>query len=152
MKKIFIVLYCAVLSFGLIACANGKANDEDKDSNKNEASAKDSKSQDDALHVYYFHTNIRCVTCVSVEKKTEENLQLLFPEEMKSGKITFKALNMETPGNEDLVEQYEIYGQTLLFVKGDSILDKTNDAFLNAASEPEKWQNMVKETVTGILK
>ena len=146
MKNQFLfVAFIMVLSMSL-SCGNQKASSDNKINSTTEANA------DSTLYVYYFHTNIRCETCVAVDEHTHDYLKILFPEKMKSGEIVFNSFNMEEKGHEDLVKKYEIWGQTLLFIKGDIAIDRTNDAFLNVTTDPEKWKSMVKKQVEDLLK
>ncbi len=104
------------------------------------------------INVYYFHTNVRCETCLAVENHTRNLLKELFPREMTDGEIVYQVFNVEKPGHEDLIEKYKVWGQALLFVKGDTVIDRTNDAFMNVLEEPQTWRSMVKTQIDELLK
>ena len=135
-----------MISFYAVACGGNQASVLDEVSNKS------TTSTDKTIYVYYFHTNIRCETCVAVDEHTHDYLKILFSEEIKSGKIVFETINIEKKGHEDLVRKYEIWGQTLLFIKGDTAIDRTNDAFMNVTTNPEKWKQMVKTQIEELKK
>ncbi len=105
----------------------------------------------DVLYVYYFHKSIRCKTCIAVGKQSHSNLVVLYPEKVKNSEIVFKSFNIEDEANQELRKRYEIWGQTLLFIKGDKVINKTNDAFMYVPTDPEKWMTTVKETVDSLL-
>ena len=52
------------------------------------------------VEVYYFHMTTRCVTCKTIEAEARKDIEMLYPEQFKSGKITFTALNIEEPAGQ----------------------------------------------------
>jgi hypothetical protein len=99
------------------------------------------------VEVYYFHNTRRCATCVAVEDVTLETLKESYPEQLKSGIITFASLDLENDKNEPLARELHVSGQTLLIVKEGKKKDLTNDAFLYATTKPEK----LKEKITKVI-
>ena len=100
-----------------------------------------------AIQVIYFHGNIRCKTCVSVDETTHKYLDKAFSDKIKTEKIIFKTINIDENEQEDLIQKYEIYGQTMLFIKGSKVINKTDDAFKYASTNPEKWKQIVKTQI-----
>ena len=111
--------------------------------------AVDEKSSIDneIIEVYYFHNTRRCATCEAIESVTKSALEESYPEQMKKGTITFQSLNLEDDVNEPLARELHVSGQTLLFVKNDKKKDLTNDAFLYARTNPDKFQEKIIKTV-----
>ncbi len=107
--------------------------------------------EDEKVEVYYFHYTRRCATCNAVEDESVKALEKYFPEQMKNGTITFLSVNFEEEGNDKLAEQLGASGQALLFVKGDEKIDLTNDAFMNARTNSEKYHKQVKKTVESLM-
>jgi hypothetical protein len=99
------------------------------------------------VEVYYFHNTRRCATCQAVESVTKETLEETYPEEMKNGEIIFQSMNIEDDENESLAKKFEISGQTLLFIKDGEKKDFTNDAFMYARSNPEKFKKKIKQFI-----
>lgn len=102
------------------------------------------------IEVYYFHNTRRCATCEAVESVTKSTLEETYPEQLKTGTITFQSLNIEDDKNEPLARELHVSGQTLLFVKNGKKKDLTNDAFLYARSSPEKLQAKIIKTVDNL--
>lgn len=148
MKKVLLNLLMAGFMVAMSFGCNGQT---DKAAN-NSSSQNTSVTADTIIHVYYFHSNIRCETCVAVDENTHRLLNELFPAQMKNGTIVFKSINVDEKGNEALIEKYKIWGQTMLFIKGDTVVDRTNDAFMNVLEEPDKWEDMVEDQVNRLLK
>jgi hypothetical protein len=96
---------------------------------------------------YYFHATRRCATCQAVEKVSKEYIEANYAE-----KVTFISVNREEDQNKELVEKYEIAGQTLIIVLGDEVVNLTTEAFLNARSKPEKLEELIKSTIDARLK
>ena len=99
------------------------------------------------VEAYYFHMSTRCVTCKTVEAEAKKDLETLY-----GGKVNFQAINLEDEKNKAIVEKLKISGQTLLIVKGDSKINITNEGFLYAVTNPEKFKSVIKTKVDGLLK
>lgn len=128
-----------VLSKGKACC--------DKSKTTTQADVKAQKKSSDEVVVYYFHATRRCATCEAVEKVTRETLT-----EKYGDKIAFNSINREESENKDMVEKYDVSGQTLLLVKGDQKKDLTTDAFLYARNNPEKLKKELITTLDKMLK
>ncbi len=103
------------------------------------------------LEVYYFHYSHRCATCLSVEEVTKNILTENYPAKMRSGKISFKSVDMDEKGGKELAIEMRVSGQTLLFTYENHKKNLTNDAFLYARSNPEKLQEKIKKTVENMM-
>ena len=105
----------------------------------------------DKVDAYYFHFTARCVTCKTIEAKTKENLEVLYPQQVKNGIITFQSVNLDEAVNKPLAEKLGIAGQTLLLVKGDEKINITNEGFMYAMVKPEKFKEVINEKVGFLL-
>jgi hypothetical protein len=106
----------------------------------------------DKVEAYYFHFSSRCVTCKAVEAEAKKNLETLYPEMVKQGKMSFQAVNMDEAPGKVIAEKMQVSGQTLLLVKGTQKINITNEGFLYARTNPEKFKSIIKEKVDGLLK
>jgi len=134
MKKNILFGFILLLMSGLFCNAQTS-----KTATQSSASAK--------VEAYYFHMSTRCVTCKAVEAEAKKNLESLY-----GVKVTFQAINLEDDANKAIVEKLKISGQTLLLVKGDTKINITNEGFMYAKSNPEKFKTIIKEKVDGLLK
>ena len=103
------------------------------------------------VEVYYFHMTTRCATCNTIEAETRRNVEMLYPEQFKAGKISFTALNIEEPTGKITGERLGVNSQTLLIVKGDQKVNITNEGFLYAVAKPDKFRDVIKEKVDPLL-
>jgi len=134
MKKIILLSFILVLMSGFFCKAQTS-----KTATQSSVSAK--------VEAYYFHMSTRCVTCKAVEAEAKKNLESLY-----GMKVSFQAINLEDDANKAIVEKLKISGQTLLLVKGDTKINLTNEGFMYAKNNPEKFKSIIKEKVDGLLK
>jgi len=67
--------------------------------------------------VYYFHGTARCPTCRRFESFTLEALQNAFAGELNDGRLQWQMVNVEQPGNEHFVKDYQLYTKSIVIVK-----------------------------------
>lgn len=140
----FISILCTIVFFTTCTLsAQNEAGSENPATNTSGVEGAATKSTD--IVVYYFHATRRCATCEAVEEVTRKAL-IEFGDT-----VCFSAINREKDENSELVEKFEISGQTLLFVKADEVVDLTNYAFLNARSHPDKLKARIKETIDSMM-
>jgi hypothetical protein len=63
---------------------------------------------DDGLVVYYFHGNVRCATCRSIESQSHETVQTAFAAELADEQMVWKTLNYEEASGTDLGRKFEV--------------------------------------------
>jgi hypothetical protein len=103
------------------------------------------------IEVYYFHNTVRCVTCKTVEAEARKNVEMLYTDQVKSGKISFMALNLEEATGKSMGEKLGVNSQTLLIVKGDEKINITNEGFLYAVSQPQKFTDVMKSKIDPLI-
>ncbi|MEW6052094.1 MAG: nitrophenyl compound nitroreductase subunit ArsF family protein [Candidatus Zixiibacteriota bacterium] len=65
---------------------------------------------------YYFHGNVRCQTCLTIEAYIDETLKSRFAEPMENGKLEWRVINREVEPNTHFVDDYQLYSQALIIV------------------------------------
>ncbi|MBI9066589.1 MAG: thioredoxin family protein [Salinivirgaceae bacterium] len=145
MKKLISTL-TFVFAVGLISisaqCCNSS---KTKTTSETTVACKQSK-QASNVKAYYFHATRRCATCQAVESVTEEALK-----EYYGTKVSFQAINREEDKENPMLAQYKVSGQTLLIIKGDKVVNLTNEAFMNARTNPDKFKAKLKSTVDSMM-
>jgi hypothetical protein len=109
-------------------------------------------SNNSDIEVYYFHMTMRCVTCKTVEAEARKNIEMLYADQLKAGKISFTALNLEEATGKSMGEKLGVNSQTLLIVKGDQKINITNEGFLYAVSQPQKFTEVMKSKIDPLIK
>jgi hypothetical protein len=105
----------------------------------------------DKVEAYYFHFNARCVTCRTVEAQAKADIESLYPGLVKSGRVSFTAVNLDESEGKAVGDKLGVNGQTLLLVKGGQKINITNEGFMYAVSRPEKLKAVIKEKVDILL-
>jgi hypothetical protein len=104
------------------------------------------------VEVYYFHMTTRCITCKAVEAEARKNVEMLYADQVKAGTISFIALNIEESTGRTMGEKLGVNSQTLLIVKGDQKINITNEGFLYAVSQPQKFAEVMKSKIDPLIK
>lgn len=79
------------------------------------ANAQDAgKKSTSQVIAYYFHGNIRCYTCHTMERYSKEAIEANFKDVLSTGKLEFKVVNIEERGNEHFVQDYQLYTKSLV--------------------------------------
>ena len=136
MKTIQVLLFTvAALSMNLTCQAQ---------TDNNEKNSKVSKTGE--VEVFYFHYARRCVTCKAVEDVSKEAIAELYGET-----ISFTGYNLDEQEGKDKSRDLAISGQTLLIVSGETKINITNEGFMYARSNPEKFKQIISEKVNSLL-
>ncbi len=86
-------------------------------------------TQNTKVVAYYFHTTMRCVTCKMIEDLSRVALVSDFPDEIKNGRLEFKAVNVEEPANQHYIKDYQLVERSLVLVRF-------------SGEKQEKWKNL----------
>ncbi|RKD92445.1 nitrophenyl compound nitroreductase subunit ArsF family protein [Mangrovibacterium diazotrophicum] len=97
--------------------------------------------------VYYFRTNFICETCEAIEDIVQEELTTKYADELKSGKLMFKQLNLDDPATADFALRFEVVFKSLLILKPDTVINLTNEAFLYALPNPDKLRELLDQSL-----
>jgi len=140
MRKLFSISFILITLLGISCNAQ---------SNRKPAPAVSSNGD---VEVYYFHMTIRCEACKTMEAEARKNIEMLYPAQLKAGKISFTSLNLEEATGRSLGEKLGVNGQTLLIIKGDQKINITNEGFLYAGSKPQKFTEIIKSKIDPLIK
>lgn len=142
--KQFGILSLITISLFLFSCT-GKA--------QNKSAANQQKGN--SIEVIDFHSTNRCMTCKAIESNTKYTLDTYFADELKSGKIVFKVVNVDKEENEKFAEKFEATG-TALFLNvvkegKEKHVDLTNFAFMKGTDQ-KTFSDELKQTIAIQLK
>lgn len=85
----------------------------------------------DGVIVYYFHGDVRCNTCRTIEALSQKAVETGFPESVEGDGLEWNVINVEREENEHFVEDYQIFTSSL-------IIQKVKDG------HPGEWKNLEK--------
>lgn len=108
------------------------------------------------VEVLYFHGPQRCRTCVALEKATKELINSQFANQVKSGSVKFREIDLSTKEGEKLGDKYEIAWSSLIIVRKqggkEKVTDMTDDGFRYAVKDKAKIQTLIKNKINEYLK
>jgi thiol-disulfide isomerase/thioredoxin len=105
------------------------------------------------IEVIDFHNTHRCKTCLAIENSAKAVLEKEFANELKSGKIVFKTVNVDEEKNAKIAEQFEASGSALWIYRADKKIkvDLTDFAFMNV-NNSDKFREKIKSEIKKALK
>ncbi len=71
----------------------------------------------DRVIAYYFHAEVRCITCLVIEEQAKESIAEAFPMQLESGELEWLPVNFEQPENVHFEEDYELSTSSLVLVR-----------------------------------
>jgi len=66
------------------------------------------------LNVYYFHRTVRCPSCEKIEALTQKTVQETFADELATGKIRWRVINIDKPQNKHFEDDYQLPSQSVV--------------------------------------
>ncbi len=130
-------LFLALIALSMNISCTGQSQDKEKSTQT---------PKPEQVQVYYFHYTHRCATCQAVENVSKEAVQELY-----GNKVSFAAYNLDETDGKTKGKEFDIPGQTLLIVKGDTKINITNEGFMNARSNPGALKQIIKEKIDALM-
>jgi hypothetical protein len=87
------------------------------------------KAQNSKVIAYYFHGTFRCTTCRTIEEYSHDAIQAYFAKELGNGRLEFRPVNVEEPGNKHFIQDYQLVTRSLVL----SLLSDGRE---------KKWKNL----------
>ena len=75
------------------------------------------RSGETTVTVTYFHGDIRCDTCRSIEEQSETAVRSAFADELASGALVWSAVNYDRPENAHFNEEFGLTHATLYLIE-----------------------------------
>ena len=103
---------------------------------------------------YYFHGNVRCVSCVKIETLSRKAVTEGFPEELKSGRLQFREVNIDEPQNRHFTEDYRLSSQSLVIVRfhdGRQVRWQNLEKVWTLLDSEREFISYVRDGVSGFL-
>lgn len=104
---------------------------------------------------YYFHGDVRCDTCRSIEAQAEAAVQSGFPDELANGALDWRVVNTDQPENAHFVQEYQLTHSTVVLAEREggttrrfSSLDRVWEL---VHDEDDSFQNYVQGEIANWL-
>lgn len=104
---------------------------------------------------YYFHGSVRCPTCHKIEKYIKKAVEKNFKDELNSGLLILKTVNVEEKENEHFVKDYQLYTKSLMLsqvLKGKEIKHKNLTKIWEYVRDENKFSTYVTNEIKDFLK
>ena len=115
------------------------------------ASLTTSEESSAKVQVLLFHAAQRCATCRAIEAATKEVLDADFAQQVKDGIVVLRDIDGSLRENEALVDKYEVISTSIFVDDEGKVTNLTNDAFSYARTEPERFKEILRSTITKAL-
>jgi hypothetical protein len=112
-KRLAQVALLAVVALTLVIALRPQG-----DEHSSSASAVQTEAPTGITYVaYYFHGDIRCDTCRSIEAQSEAAVRDGFSDELADGTLEWRAVNTDQPENTHFTEDFGLTHSTLVLVE-----------------------------------
>jgi thiol-disulfide isomerase/thioredoxin len=108
--------------------------------------------EESKVMVYYFRGNFRCPSCRYLEETSKEAVERNFENELASGAIEFRNINVEEKGNEHFVKDYGLYTRSLVLSmveNGQEVKSKNLDKIWQYVRDRKKFIDYVSGEIRG---
>ena len=118
-KKVLILPLLILSLFVLAGCSNDNKTYYFKEDGTmttikpSESETSTNKIQADKIQVFLFHATQRCTTCIAIGKLAGATVNEYFQNELQSGKIEFREINIDLPENKELAQKFQASGSAL---------------------------------------
>ena len=62
----------------------------------------------------YYYSNVRCPSCLTIERLTETTIKTEFAEQLGSGVLEWRTINIDGEGNYHFVKDYKLYTKSVI--------------------------------------
>jgi hypothetical protein len=163
--KLVITAFLLIFVFGSVIAfvaneskkRNAKSNGIDVRAKQNDAEStlsKDTTKIRDSsklkVIVYYFHGNMRCHTCINIEKYSHEAIIEAFENELDKGFLEWMVTNIDLPENAHYFTDYKLVTSSLVIAKMNNGIQtewKNLNLIWELADNEEEFKKYVQKEV-----
>ena len=87
----------------------------------------------------YFLTNVRCPSCLTIERLTAETIKAEFADKLAAGVLEWRTINIDGEGNYHFVKDYELYTKSVI------ISEMEEDKEIRWKNLPKVWELLGNE-------
>ena len=71
----------------------------------------------DGVVVFYFHGNVRCTTCRTIEAYAHDAIHTGFAGELDDGALSWRVVNVDEPENEHFVQDFQLVTRSVVLAE-----------------------------------
>jgi len=102
----------------------------------------------------YFLTNVRCPSCLAIERLTEKTIKAEFADQLAAGLLQWRTINIDGPGNFHFVKDYNLYTKSVILtenVNGKEVRWKNLPKVWELLGNEEKFRKYLKDEMTAFM-
>lgn len=112
-------------------------------------------SENTKIIVYYFHGNMRCKSCKTIENYTKEAVKTKYQDEIKKGLVEIRTVNVEKSGNSHFIKDYQLVSRSVVvskFEMGEEKEWKRLDKVWSLLKNESKFFEYIQTNIESLLK
>lgn len=105
--------------------------------------------------VTYFTSDVRCPTCLKIEKQTREAVESGFADELAAGTLRYQSINFDQAENKHFVDDYGLAFKTVVVSErhqGKEVKWESYDKVWDLVNEPDAFAAYLQEGIRSHLK
>ena len=113
------------------------------------------QTMDTKVVAYYFHVNVRCTTCRTIESYSRDVIERKFGADIAGNRLQYKLVNVQLPENRHFVKDYQLFTKSLVLVrfeKGREAEHKVLNETWELVGDKSAMQGYVEREVRDYLK
>jgi hypothetical protein len=152
MKKYIIIIVITVAVAGFILFNYYGQKKEQINANYSIIDIKLPKTE--KIEVFLFHNTQRCISCINIGKFAKQTIDNSFSEELNSGKIVFREINIDLPENYQLAEKFQASGSSLFIntIRGGKDYIEQDLKVWRLVGNEVEFESYFKEKIANMLK
>ena len=160
-KKILFFLLAVISPLVLAGCSSSQPSANADQSNKtvsqtraqSELPMSSKETVADKVQVFLFHATQRCSTCIAIGKLAGETVSERFQDELKSGKIEFREVNIDLPENKELAQKFQASGSALYLnaIRGTQDSIEQDAKVWRLTGDPDAFKNYLEGRINILL-
>jgi len=102
----------------------------------------------------YFLTNVRCPSCLTIERLTKETIQTEFADQLDANLLEWRTINIDGEGNFHFVKDYNLYTKSVIISEmseGKEIRWKNLPKVWELLGNEAKFSRYLKDEITAFM-
>jgi hypothetical protein len=104
--------------------------------------------------VYYFHGNVRCATCKTIEAYADEAVHAAFAAELEDGTLRWRVVNIDEPDNRHFIQDFQLVTRSVVLAEyrdGAVVRSKNLDQVWQLVRDKERFVDYVQSETKAFL-
>jgi hypothetical protein len=102
----------------------------------------------------YFLTNVRCPSCLTIERLSSETVRTEFSDQIESGLLQWRTVNIDDEGNYHFVKDYSLYTKSVIIsemAEGKEVRWKNLPKVWELLRNEGKFRKYLKEEISAFM-